>query len=55
MAVGGLVAFVLDNTISGTREERGLDEWEARTESEGEFASAYDRFVRLDESGVNAD
>jgi len=46
MAVGGLVAFVLDNTIEGTREERGLVEWEQATEDEGAFASAFDRFLR---------
>lgn len=28
MFVGGLVGFVLDNTISGTKEERGLAYWE---------------------------
>ena len=46
MAVGGLVAFVLDNTIEGTREERGLVEWEQATEDEGAFASAFDCFLR---------
>jgi len=46
MAVGGLVAFVLDNTIEGTREERGLVEWEQATEDESAFASAFDRFLR---------
>ncbi|SDZ75058.1 Xanthine/uracil permease [Haloplanus vescus] len=46
MAVGGLVAFVLDNTIEGTREERGLVEWEQATEDESDFASAFDRFLR---------
>jgi xanthine/uracil permease len=46
MAVGGLVAFVLDNTIEGTREERGLVEWEQATEDEDAFASAFDRFLR---------
>jgi len=46
MAVGGLVAFVLDNTIAGTREERGLVEWEQATEDESDFASAFDRFLR---------
>jgi xanthine/uracil permease len=46
MAVGGIVAFVLDNTVEGTREERGLEEWEATAESDEDFASAYDRFVR---------
>jgi hypothetical protein len=48
MAVGGLVAFVLDNTIEGTREERGLVEWERATEESGAFSSAFDRFVRGD-------
>ncbi|MFB6194891.1 MAG: uracil-xanthine permease family protein [Haloplanus sp.] len=46
MAVGGLVAFVLDNTIEGTREERGLVEWEQATEADTAFASAFDRFLR---------
>jgi xanthine/uracil permease len=46
MAVGGLCAFVLDNTIVGSRAERGLEEWESTAEADGEFASAYDRFVR---------
>jgi xanthine/uracil permease len=44
MAVGGLVALVLDNTIPGTREERGLEEWEKRTEDDSEFESAWERF-----------
>ncbi|WP_435095848.1 uracil-xanthine permease family protein [Halarchaeum sp. P4] len=48
MAVGGLVAFVLDNTVEGTREERGLDEWDQLTEAEGEFRSAYERYVKGD-------
>jgi xanthine/uracil permease len=46
MAVGGLVAFVLDNTIEGTREERGLVEWEQATEDDDVFVSAFDRFLR---------
>jgi len=46
MAVGGLVAFLLDNTIEGTREERGLVEWEQATEDEAAFRSAFDRFLR---------
>jgi xanthine/uracil permease len=48
MAVGGLVAFVLDNTIEGTREERGLVEWEEATEDDTAFASAFDRFLTDD-------
>jgi xanthine/uracil permease len=43
MAVGGLIAFVLDNTVEGTREERGLEEWEAIAEEESEFRSIFDR------------
>ncbi|WP_458206261.1 uracil-xanthine permease family protein [Haladaptatus sp. NG-SE-30] len=44
MAVGGIVAFVLDNTVEGTREERGLEAWEAITEDESDFQSAFERF-----------
>jgi len=46
MAVGGLVAFVLDNTIDGSRVERGLDEWDKLTEESGAFRSAYERYVK---------
>jgi xanthine/uracil permease len=49
MAVGGIVAFFLDNTIPGTREERGLTAWEELTEDEGDFRSAYDRYVSSDD------
>ncbi|WP_436347665.1 uracil-xanthine permease family protein [Natronorubrum sp. FCH18a] len=45
MAVGGLAALVLDNTIPGTREERGLAQWERITEDESEFESFWDRWV----------
>jgi xanthine/uracil permease len=44
MAVGGLAAFVLDNTVSGTREERGLLKWEAVVEDDESFQSAWERF-----------
>ncbi|WP_137285989.1 uracil-xanthine permease family protein [Halorussus salinisoli] len=43
MAVGGIVAFFLDNTIPGTREERGLTAWEDLTEDDGDFESFWDR------------
>jgi xanthine/uracil permease len=43
MAVGGLIAFILDNTVEGTREERGLEEWEDIAEDEGDFQSFFDR------------
>jgi xanthine/uracil permease len=55
MAVGGLFAFVLDNTIAGTRAERGLEEWEDAAEADEDFASAYDRFVREDDGPTRAD
>jgi xanthine/uracil permease len=44
MAVGGLIAFVLDNTVDGTREERGLDQWEAIAEDEEDFRTVVERF-----------
>ena len=34
MFVGGLVGFVLDNTMPGTPEERGLVKWRARLKDE---------------------
>ncbi|WP_049928334.1 uracil-xanthine permease family protein [Halopiger goleimassiliensis] len=45
MAVGGLAALVLDNTIPGTREERGLAEWSRITEDESEFDTFWERWV----------
>lgn len=49
MAVGGIVAFFLDNTIPGTRDERGLTAWEELTEDDSDFKSAYDRYVAGDD------
>ncbi|WP_426962061.1 uracil-xanthine permease family protein [Haloparvum alkalitolerans] len=43
MAVGGIVALLLDNTIPGTREERGLDQWEAISEGDEAFDTALER------------
>ncbi|MDG5820298.1 solute carrier family 23 protein [Natronococcus sp. A-GB7] len=51
MAVGGLAALVLDNTIPGTREERGLAQWERLTEDESEFDSAWDRWIGSSRDG----
>ncbi|WP_254763428.1 uracil-xanthine permease family protein [Natrinema marinum] len=48
MAVGGLAALVLDNTIPGSREERGLAAWDRITEDESEFDSAWDRWLGAD-------
>ncbi|MFC7199490.1 uracil-xanthine permease family protein [Halospeciosus flavus] len=44
MAVGALAAFVLDNTIPGTDEERGLTQWGELAEEEGEFETPLERF-----------
>ena len=49
MAVGGLAALLLDNTIEGTREERGLAAWEQVAEDEDAFESAFERFGRRNE------
>ncbi|MFC7045661.1 uracil-xanthine permease family protein [Halobacteriaceae archaeon GCM10025711] len=49
MAVGGLVALVLDSTVPGTRKERGLEEWEAISENDRDFKSAFDRFAPGDD------
>ena len=44
IAVGGIAAFVLDNTIPGTKEERGLTAWEEITEDEDAFEAYHERF-----------
>jgi len=49
MAVGGIVAFVLDNTIPGTREERGLTTWEDITEDADEFKPFWERLGGSDD------
>lgn len=43
MAVGGIVAFALDNTVRGTRKERGLEQWEQLTEENDEFVTFFER------------
>ena len=45
IAVGGIAAFVLDNTIPGTDEERGLTAWSDITEEEGAFEPYHERFM----------
>jgi len=49
MAVGGLSALVLDNTIPGSREERGLAAWDRLTEDDEEFESFWDRWAGADD------
>ena len=36
MAVGGIVALILDNTIPGTTEERGLKAWRHLSDESGD-------------------
>lgn len=48
MAVGGLAALVLDNTIPGTRKERGLAEWSRIAEDDAEFDSFWERWLGSD-------
>ncbi|PSQ31756.1 xanthine permease [Halobacteriales archaeon SW_6_65_46] len=43
MAVGGVIAFVLDNTVAGTRAERGLLDWEQIAEGEDAFQTFVER------------
>ena len=45
IAVGGLAAFFLDNTIPGSDEERGLTAWEDITEDEDAFEPYHERFM----------
>jgi xanthine/uracil permease len=47
MAVGGVVAFVLDNTIDGTPEERGLTHWDRLAEGNAEFRTFVERLLDL--------
>ena len=45
MAIGGLAALLLDNTVPGSREERGLAAWDRISEDESEFDSVWDRWL----------
>jgi len=45
IAVGGILAFVLDLTIPGTREGRGLTSWEDLTEDDDDFQPVHERFI----------
>ena len=50
MAIGGITAFLLDNLLPGTKEDRGITKWRVQlsgqdgSENEGDFApiSVYD-------------
>jgi xanthine/uracil permease len=45
IAIGGIAAFILDNTIPGTPEERGLTAWDDITEDEDAFEPYHERFM----------
>jgi xanthine/uracil permease len=45
IAVGGLAAFILDNTIPGTDEERGLTQWESITEDDDAFEPFHEQLL----------
>jgi xanthine/uracil permease len=51
IAVGGLSTFILDNTIPGTDEERGLTAWEEITEDEDAFEPFHERVLSDEEAG----
>lgn len=51
IAVGGLSAFILDNTIPGTDEERGLTAWEEITEDDDAFTPFHERLLSGSDSG----
>uniref|UniRef100_A0AAQ4RPG9 Solute carrier family 23 member 1 n=1 Tax=Gasterosteus aculeatus aculeatus TaxID=481459 RepID=A0AAQ4RPG9_GASAC len=42
MFVGGFLAFCLDNTIPGSKQERGLVEWGSSSDSSSSSSSSYD-------------
>ncbi len=50
IAVGGIAAFVLDNTIPGSRDERGLTAWEEITEDDDAFVPFHERLLGGDAS-----
>lgn len=48
IAVGLIVGFVLDNTIPGTRDGRGLTAWEDLTEADEDFMAVHERYFTGD-------
>ena len=42
MLIGGVTGFILDNTMPGTREERGMTVWNQSTEEGEEGLQIYD-------------
>lgn len=50
IAVGGISAFILDNTMPGSREERGLIAWEEITEDKEAFEPFHERVLSDDDT-----
>lgn len=55
IAVGGLLAFILDLSIPGTREGRGLTAWDDLTEDDDDFEPYHKRFIGGNEPTEPAD
>jgi hypothetical protein len=51
IAVGGIAAFILDNTIPGTDEERGLTAWEDITEDGDAFTPLHEEVLSDGDAG----
>ena len=45
IAVGLIVGFVLDNTMPGTRDGRGLTAWDDLTEANDDFVAVHERYL----------
>lgn len=50
IAVGGISAFILDNTMPGSREERGLIAWEEITEDKQAFEPFHEKVLSDDDT-----
>jgi len=51
IAVGGISAFILDNTMPGSREKRGLIAWEEITEDKNDFVPFHEKILSDDDAG----
>lgn len=51
IAVGGISAFMLDNTMPGSRKKRGLIAWEEITEDKNAFEPFHEKILSDDDAG----
>lgn len=51
IAVGGISAFILDNTMPGSRKKRGLIAWEEITEDKNAFEPFHEKILSDDDAG----